>query len=106
MAISADLSDPLDDTKGGDALWGHWQQDKRELVVLTLDVPAGAKARNVLVVFKSSSLKVVAVGETRMDGELCAQVRGGLRRLRFSASAACTCARCSTTYDGVYVGIA
>ena len=36
MAISPDLSDPLDDTKGGDSLWGHWQQDKKEHVVLIL----------------------------------------------------------------------
>ena len=79
MAISADISDPLDDTKGGDSLWGHWQQDKKEQVVLTLHVPAAAKARNIQVLFKTGTIKVVVVGETRMDDALCGKVRGPAR---------------------------
>jgi len=74
MAISADISDPLDDTKGGDSLWGHWQQDKKEQVVLTLQAPAGVKARSILVLFKTSSIKVSVMGETRMDDELGGKV--------------------------------
>lgn len=75
MAITADVSDPLDDTKGGDSIWGHWQQDKKDQVVLTLIPPVGANPRNIRVSITSSSIKVMFMGETRMDGELFGKVR-------------------------------
>jgi hypothetical protein len=74
MAISADISDPLDDTKGGDSVWGHWQQDKRDKVVLTLDILAGAKSGNVKVKYTSDSIMVTVMGETRLNGKLFAKV--------------------------------
>mmetsp|Transcript_304 Transcript_304/g.994 ORF Transcript_304/g.994 Transcript_304/m.994 type:complete len:153 (+) Transcript_304:54-512(+) len=74
MAISPDLSDPLDDAKGGISLWGRWLQDRDEQVVLKLRVATGTKGRAVRVDFKSASLKVAVNAEVCMDGTLSAQV--------------------------------
>ena len=73
MAISPDLSDPLDDAKGGISLWGRWLQDRDEQVVLKLRVATGTKGRAVRVDFKSASLKVAVNAEVCMDGTLSAQ---------------------------------
>ena len=83
MAISPDLSDPLDDAKGGISLWGRWLQDKGEQVVLKLRVATGTKGRAVRVDFKSASLKVTVNAEVCMDGTLSAQApRRGTPRSR------------------------
>mmetsp|Transcript_21860 Transcript_21860/g.69793 ORF Transcript_21860/g.69793 Transcript_21860/m.69793 type:complete len:179 (+) Transcript_21860:25-561(+) len=73
MAISPDLSDPLDDAKGGISLWGRWLQTRDEQVVLKLRVAIGTKGRAVRVDFKSASLKVTVNAEVCMDGMLSAQ---------------------------------
>ena len=74
MAISADTSDPIDDSKGGTFGWGYFQQDKKSTVLVYVDVPAGTRGKQVKVTINTNSLKVAACGEEKMGGELCGAV--------------------------------
>ena len=47
MSISPDLSEPMDDSKGGSAAWGRWQQNKKEEVVLHIAAPDGTRGKHV-----------------------------------------------------------
>ena len=90
MAISPDLSDPLDDAKGGISLWGRWLQDRDEQVVLKLRVATGTKGRAVRVDFKSASLKVAVNAEVCMDGTLSAQAARLPKELKLTSLALLT----------------
>ena len=70
MAISADISTPIDDSKGGVFSWGKFQQDKGATVILYVDAPAGTRGRQVQVQMQSRSLKVVVLGKEVMSGPL------------------------------------
>ena len=70
MAISADVSTPIDDTKGGVFSWGKFQQDKKQQVLVYVTVPEGTRGRQVQVTMRSRSLKVVAWGKEVMSGDL------------------------------------
>ena len=70
MAISADVSDPMDPKKGGTAAWGRFLQSKEEEAILYVQVPEGTRGRNVSVVFKSAALKVTVHGKACMDDAL------------------------------------
>jgi hypothetical protein len=74
MAISADISTPIDDSKGGTFSWGKFQQDKKEKVLVYIDAPEGTRGRQVQVTITSKKLKVVVLGKEVMSGELCAAV--------------------------------
>ena len=74
MAISADTSDPIDDSKGGTFDWGYFQQDKNTKVLVYVTVPEGTRGKQVKVTINSKSLKVVALGTEVMKGELCGAV--------------------------------
>ena len=49
MAISADISTPIDDTKGGTFSWGKFQQDKKSQVLIYVTVPEGTRGKQVKV---------------------------------------------------------
>ena len=49
MAISADVSTPIDDKHGGVFSWGHFQQNKAKIVNVYIDVPEGTRGRQVQV---------------------------------------------------------
>jgi hypothetical protein len=70
MAINADTSDPIDDSKGGVFSWGKFQQDKAKTVLVYVDVPEGTRGRQVQVTVLSRSLKVVALGKEVKSGAL------------------------------------
>lgn len=70
MAISADVSDPMDPQKGGKAAWGRYLQSKDEEAILYVNVPDGTRGRAVSVVFKSAALKVTVQGQVCMDDAL------------------------------------
>ena len=70
MAISADVSTPIDDTKGGTFSWGKFQQDKKTTVLLYVTVPDGTRGRQVQVTFGTKRLKVVVLGKEVIAGEL------------------------------------
>ena len=74
MAISADVSTPIDDSKGGIFSWGKFQQDKATTVLLYVTVPDGTRGRQVQVTFSTKRLKVVALGKELLAGELVAPV--------------------------------
>lgn len=74
MAISADVSTPIDDSKGGTFSWGKFQQDKNKTVLVYVDVPDGTRGRQVQVTILSKSLKVVALGKEICKGEIFAPV--------------------------------
>ena len=74
MAISADVTTPIDDTKGGVFSWGKFQQDKKESVLVYMDVPEGTRGKQVQVIVMSRSLKVVALGKEVMSGGLAGGV--------------------------------
>ena len=70
MAISADTSDPIDDSKGGLFSWGKFQQDKETTLLVYVDLPEGTRGRQVQVTFLSRSLKIVALGKEIKSGAL------------------------------------
>ena len=74
MAISADISTPIDDSKGGTFSWGKFQQDKAKTVLVYVDVPEGTRGRQVNVTFTTRQLKVVVMGKEVLSGELFAPV--------------------------------
>lgn len=74
MAISADLSTPIDDSKGGVFSWGKFQQDKKSTVLVYVNVPAGTRGKQVQVAILSRSLKVSALGKEVVSGALKAAV--------------------------------
>ena len=74
MAISADISTPIDDSKGGVFSWGKFQQDKSKTVLMYVTVPEGTRGRQVQVTFSTQRLKVVALGKELVAGELVAPV--------------------------------
>ena len=74
MAISADVSTPIDDSKGGTFSWGKFQQDKAKTVLVYVDVPEGTRGRQVNVTFGTRRLKVVVMGKEVLSGELFAPV--------------------------------
>lgn len=49
MAISADVSTPIDDKHGGEFSWGRFQQNKAKLVYVYINVPEGTRGRQVQV---------------------------------------------------------
>ena len=49
MAISADVSDPIDDSRGGTFSWGKFQQDKAKIVYVFMDVPEGTRGKQIQV---------------------------------------------------------
>ena len=49
MAISADVSDPIDDSRGGTFSWGKFQQDKAKTVYVFMDVPEGTRGKQIQV---------------------------------------------------------
>jgi len=74
MAISADVSTPIDDSKGGTFAWGKFQQDKTKTVLVYVTVPDGTRGRQVQVTFSTNRIKVVALGKELLAGELVAAV--------------------------------
>ena len=74
MAISADISTPIDDSKGGTFSWGKFQQDKTKTILIYVTVPDGTRGRQVQVTFGTKRLKVVALGKELLAGELFAPV--------------------------------
>ena len=68
--ISADTSDPIDDSKGGEFTWGKFQQDKKTTVLVYVTVPEGTRGRQVQVTITTKKLKVVALGKELLSGEL------------------------------------
>ena len=72
MAISADVSTPIDDSKGGSYPWGKFQQDKVKIVYVFIDVPEGTRGKQVQVTCSSKSLKVLHLGKVMASGELFA----------------------------------
>ena len=49
MAISADVSTPIDDSRGGKFSWGKFQQDKKSIVYVYMDVPEGTRGKQIQV---------------------------------------------------------
>lgn len=49
MAISADISDPINDSRGATLPWGKFQQNKEKIVYVFIDVPPGTRGRQVQV---------------------------------------------------------
>ena len=74
MAISADVSTPIDDTKGNTLPWGKFQQDKTKTVLVYVTVPEGTRGRQCQVTFSTKRLKVVVLGKEVLGGELHAPV--------------------------------
>ena len=70
MAICADVSTPMDDSKGGTFSWGKFQQDKEKTVLMYVTVPEGTRGRQIQVTFSTKRLKVVALGKELLAGEL------------------------------------
>ena len=74
MAITADVSTPIDDSRGGTFEWGKFQQDKEKIVNVYFEVPEGTRGKQVQVAILSKSLKIVALGKTLAAGEIYAPV--------------------------------
>ena len=74
MAISADISVPIDDSKGGVFSWGKFQQDKTETVLVYIDAPEGTRGKHVQIGFQSHAMKVIVLGKEVMSGPLFAPV--------------------------------
>ena len=74
MAISADVSTPIDDSKGGTFSWGKFQQDKTKTVLVYVTVPEGTRGRQVQVTISSKRIKVVTLGKEVLAGELVGPV--------------------------------
>lgn len=74
MAISADVSTPIDDSKGGTFSWGKFQQDKAKTVLVYVTVPEGTRGKQIQVTFSTKRLKVVVLGKEALNGELYAPV--------------------------------
>jgi len=72
--ISADTSDPIDDSKGGTTSWGKFQQDKTKHVLVYVQAPAGTRGRNVQVTLRSRSIKVVVMNKVVIEGDLYAPI--------------------------------
>mmetsp|Transcript_3496 Transcript_3496/g.10611 ORF Transcript_3496/g.10611 Transcript_3496/m.10611 type:complete len:147 (-) Transcript_3496:12-452(-) len=72
--IQSDISEPIDDSKGGTLPWGKFQQNKKDTVIMHLPLPEGCSGRNVQVKITSKSLKAVIMGEERVAGDLCERV--------------------------------
>jgi hypothetical protein len=49
MAISADISTPIDDAKGGTFSWGKFQQDKKQSVLVWINCPDNTRSKQVKV---------------------------------------------------------
>lgn len=74
MSIAPDLSDPMDDSKGGKSSWGRWQQNKGEDVVMYLPLPAGTRGRDVQAKITSATLQLAVRGKTIAGGSFFAKV--------------------------------
>ena len=74
MAISADISDPIDDSKGGTLAWGKFQQSKKSQVLVYVDVPDGTRGKQVQVTMTTRKLKVVVLGKELLAGDLCGAI--------------------------------
>ena len=72
--ISADTTDPIDDSKGGEFRWGKFQQDKKTTVLVYVTVPEGTRGRQVQVTITTKRLKVAALGKELLSGELVGAV--------------------------------
>ena len=74
MAISADISDPIDDSKGGTLAWGKFQQNKKNQLLVYVDVPEGTRGKQVQVTMTTRKLKVVVLGKELLAGDLCGTI--------------------------------
>ena len=74
MTISADISNPIDDSKGGVFSWGKFQQDKKSQVLVYVTVPDGTRGKQCQVSFANCTQRQRGVNTD------CAKIFSPLRR--------------------------